>query len=75
MLIVSVIAVGYLAIGVLIAWVINSSFQIGTPADAAAGSSPSLSKWIALPGIALFWPLAILIPLIALFSWTNNGSH
>ena len=68
-------AAGYLVFGALIAAAMNSMFDLGGPIDPAASGSPSISKWLILPASALFWPLAILIPIFALISWANSGSH
>jgi hypothetical protein len=65
----------YLALGSLIAYAMNASFDLGGPIDPGAGSSPSTPKWVILPAIALLWPLAIFIPIIAVMSWIRNGSH
>lgn len=52
----------YLAFGALVAFLISGTFEIK-------------QKWIALPLIALFWPLAALLPLYAIVCWMKNGSH
>lgn len=60
--IIGLCAVVYLAFGALVAFLISGTFDIK-------------QKWIALPLIALFWPLAALLPLYAIVSWMKNGSH
>lgn len=75
MLIFAIISAGYLALGGLIAWGMNSAFDIGGPIDPGAGSSPSMPKPLLLAAVVLFWPLAIFVPIIAVIGWVNSGSH
>lgn len=75
MIILSLCIVGYLALGAVIAWALNGSFDLGGPVDPGAGSSPSIPKPAVLVAITLFWPLAIFLPIVAVISWMRSGSH
>ncbi len=65
MLTIAIVAgvVGYLLIGAGLAWGLASSFDFPGP------------KWLVMPAVALFWPVAIFLPLVAIWSWIKNGSH
>jgi hypothetical protein len=55
-------AVAYLAFGGLVAYAIDKSFDIN-------------KRLIALPLIALLWPMAIFFAFFAFFKWAADGSH
>lgn len=65
----------YLVAGCVVAWAINAEFDIGGPIDPAASGSPSISKWVLLPLMALLWPIALLIPVLALIAKINNRNR
>lgn len=52
----------YLTIGALFAYATKDNVE---------GSA----RWVALPLIALFWPVVILGILISFIGWMNRGSH
>jgi hypothetical protein len=69
------IALGWIGVGIAVAWLLNNSFDLGGPVDPGASGSRILPKWAILLAIVVLWPFAIFLPLIAVISWMRSGSH